>query len=115
MELKFLEQKKKEQEEKELKRQKRLTKKANKKKGAKTKPRRQLKFSSSDDVSSHSIPYIDTDDDMHLEDFETDKFCIICVEEGKDELWYQCFKCLKWAHAECSGWDRRERSHRKTL
>ncbi|XP_003240827.1 uncharacterized protein LOC100571979 [Acyrthosiphon pisum] len=76
-----LEQKRKEQEEKELKRQKRLTEKSKKKKA-----RRQLDFpSSSDDEPSIPVPYIDTDDDMDPPE-EEDKLCIICSEEGKDEL-----------------------------
>jgi len=102
-----LEQKRKEQEEKKLKRQKRLTEKAKKKK-----PRCRLDFaSSSDDEPSNRVPYIDTDDDMDPPE-EEDKLCIICSEEGKDELWYQCYKCLKWAHSECSGWDRIQASLR---
>lgn len=31
--------------------------------------------------------------------------CIICKEEGKDEMWYRCVSCGKWAHKECSGVD----------
>lgn len=109
-----LEQKKKIEEEKELKRQKRLTEKANKKKKSNKKaPRRQLEFfSSSDDELSYPVPYIDTDDDMDSSDTEDNKLCIICSEQGKDEIWYQCFKCFKWAHSECSGWDKKEASHR---
>lgn len=97
----------KQQEEKELNRQKRLTEKAKTKK-----PRRQLDFaSSSDDEPSYPFPYIDTDDDMDPPE-EEDKLCIICSEEGKDELWYQSYNCFKWAHSECSGWDQIQACHR---
>lgn len=82
-----------------------MTEKANKKKKSNKKaPRRQLEFlSSSDDEPSYPVPYIDTDDDMDSSDTEDNKLSIICSEQGKDEIWYQCFKCFKWAHSECSG------------
>lgn len=72
--------------------------------------KRHIKFDdSSDSTSSTEIPYIDTDDDMDLEVEEDDKNCTICGDTGKDnELWFQCFSCKLWAHAECTELSPRE-------
>ena len=80
--------------------------KQNKIKKSKT-TKRKLKFSDSSDTdSSTEIPYIDTDDDMDPEfDEETreTKKCIMCGEMGKDnELWFMCYTCKLWAHADCT-------------
>lgn len=48
--------------------------------------------------------------DFEVKDHD-DKTCIICEDIGKDnELWFQCFSCKLWAHAECT-----ELSSRKKL
>lgn len=48
------------------------------------------------------VVYMETDDETeHFEEMD----CIICGERGKNEVWYQCFVCKDWAHAQCTGWD----------
>lgn len=76
-----------------MKELKRLTEQTNRKK-----TRRQLDFSSEEEPS-YTVPYIDTNDDMNLED---DDHCCILYGEGKTELWYQC---VKWAHAAYTRWE----------
>lgn len=59
------------------------------------------------------VPYIETDDDMDLE-VEDNKNCIKCDDIGKDnELWFQCFACKLWAHAEHTELDSKEAKFKK--
>ncbi|KAJ8967132.1 hypothetical protein NQ314_003066, partial [Rhamnusium bicolor] len=61
-------------------------------------------------LHSIEVQYVKTDDDMDLES-EEEQDCIICGEQGKNELWYQCVNYKLWAHAACSGWDENEAKH----
>lgn len=39
----------------------------------------------------------------HLDDeAEEEKVCLVCYEYGKDELWFRCRSCGRWAHKECT-------------
>lgn len=122
-----LENKRKEQEDKVNRKTQRMLKKnkanakpkikQNKTKNIKNKKThvRQLEFSSSDESDTVEIQYVDTDDDMDLDDLlqDVEKDCIICGEQGKDELWYQCHQCKLWAHSNCSGWDEIQAKYRR--
>lgn len=62
---------------------------------------------------SFTVEYIDNDDDNDPLNLENEKLCIICDDSGKDnELWFRCFKCSKWAHAECTGLNQKEAKHK---
>ncbi|KAJ8930149.1 hypothetical protein NQ314_017079 [Rhamnusium bicolor] len=112
-------ERKMEKDEKEEKRKQRLMNKDKKKtktqkmkKVAQQKKKKTVRqvFSSSDDSDSIEVQYVNTDDDMDPEN-EEEQDCIICGEQGKNELWYQCVNCKLWAHAACSGWDENEAKH----
>ncbi|XP_045482114.1 uncharacterized protein LOC123686157 [Harmonia axyridis] len=58
------------------------------------------------------IEFYDSSDssiDLEYTDFvyDTDdgRTCIICSKRGKDEIWFCCFECKGYAHAECTGMD----------
>ena len=69
----------------------------------KAKKRVTFEDSSSDD-SVEVIYNDDSSDDME-EDSREHELCIICLEFGKTETWFQCGVCKKWAHKDCTGQD----------
>ncbi|KAJ8929407.1 hypothetical protein NQ314_017907 [Rhamnusium bicolor] len=91
-------ERKMEKDEKEEKRKQRLMNKDKKNQNTKN------------EKNSIEVQYVNTDDDMDPEN-EEEQDCIICGEQGKNELWYQCVNCKLWAHAACSGWDENEAKH----
>ena len=47
-------------------------------------------------------------DDSELDDlkFDVEDRCLICDDSSKkDEYWFQCSVCTRWAHELCSGAD----------
>ncbi|KAL6958101.1 hypothetical protein U1Q18_051391 [Sarracenia purpurea var. burkii] len=43
------------------------------------------------------------------EEDDLEEICIICEERGKTEEWYKCNGCKRWAHADCTGWTKKEK------
>lgn len=96
----YLLERKKQKERREAKKGKKKTKVVeNKTKVVEKKKCSKTYFDYSSD-SSVSIHYMDEDDNS---DEEVDEVCIICDDFGKNELWFNCAKCHKWAHAACTG------------
>lgn len=59
-----------------------------------------------DDETSTDTSIIFQESDNNLSNEERE--CIICGEFGKEELWFKCSLCGEWAHAECTGFDKKE-------
>ena len=98
----FVEQQKK----KELKEKKKLAG------GNKRSCRRKLNVeldstSSSDEDVEREVQLLNDDSsDDDLMELSSDK-CLFCNDYGRDgEMWFRCTMCGRWAHAECSGWDK---------
>lgn len=71
------------------------------------KPKKNTKKKLFDESESEDISESELCDD-ELSDIQSDEndVCLICGDTSKkDEMWYQCMICLKWAHALCSGAD----------
>lgn len=60
-------------------------------------------FSSSSSETSAEVEY--DDEGLKDQDSSDEETCIICGECGKNETWFRCTICGKWAHKDCSGAD----------
>lgn len=94
------------QKKKELKEKKKLAG------GNKRSCRRKLNVeldstSSSDEDLEREVQLLNDDSsDDDLMELSSDK-CLFCNDYGRDgEMWFRCTMCGRWAHAECSGWDK---------
>lgn len=80
-----------------------------KSKASLTKKRYRLKkILNSDSSSEEEVDVNQLCDDDELDDLpsEDNEKCVICDDfSRKNELWYRCTQCSRWAHALCSGWD----------
>lgn len=54
-----------------------------------------------EDVENICDDNSDSDNDQE----NADETCSICKEFGKNEVWYRCRGCGRWAHEDCSGAD----------
>lgn len=55
-------------------------------------------------LTSSSIDDDDDSDDISTTN-ESETLCLICREFGKNEVWFRCRGCGRWAHKACSGAD----------
>jgi molybdenum-dependent DNA-binding transcriptional regulator ModE len=51
--------------------------------------------------NGNSLCNDDSDDD--LSGNSNNSLCVVCEEYGKDEIWFRCTVCGRWAHQACSG------------